>query len=85
VTYGVRTVTVAGAENFQYLTAAAITDWTNIQVVNVCIMIRGDTRSNPRPGFTAIAPCPNSTVVDTNDGYLRRVYTRTFSLRNALL
>lgn len=85
VIYGVRTVTATGAENFQYLTATNVTDWTNIQTVNVCIMVRGDTRGNPRPGFTAITPCPNSTVVDTNDGFLRRVYTRTFSLRNALL
>lgn len=85
VTYGIRTVTNAGVENFQYLTANAVTDWTNIQTVNVCIMIRGDTRANPRPGFVAIASCPNSTVADTNDGFLRRVYSRTFSLRNALL
>lgn len=88
VTYGVRTVTAAGVENFQYLTATNVTDWTNIQTINVCMMIRGDTRGNPRPDWTtatAIAPCPNSTVVDTNDGFLRRVYSRTFSLRNALL
>ncbi len=85
VTYGARSVTAAGVENFQHFTADNITDWTNIQTINICIMVRGDTRGNPRPGFTAISPCPNSTVVDTNDGFIRRVYSRTFSLRNALL
>jgi type IV pilus assembly protein PilW len=88
VTYGVRTVTATGVENFQYFTANNITDWTNIQTVNICIMVRGDTRGNPRPDWTtatAITPCLGSTVADTNDGYLRRVYSRTFSLRNALL
>lgn len=88
VTYGVRTVTPAGVESFQYftaadVTAAAVTNWSNIQTINICLQLRGDTRGNPRPGFTAIAPC--GAVLDTNDGFIRRVYRRTFSIRNALL
>lgn len=85
VTYGVRTV-AAGVENFRYFTADNVTDWSNIQTINICLQLRGDSRGNPRPGWTianAIPPC--GTVLDTNDGYLRRVYRRTFSLRNALL
>jgi type IV pilus assembly protein PilW len=85
VTYGVRTV-AAGVENFRYFTANQITDWSNIQTVNICLQLRGDSRGNPRAGWTAataIPPC--GTVLDTNDGFLRRVYRRTFSLRNALL
>jgi type IV pilus assembly protein PilW len=84
VSYGVRTVTATGAENFQFFSATNVTDWTNIQAVNICIMVRGDTRANPRPGFTAITPCSQA-ATDTNDGFMRRVYNRTFSLRNALL
>lgn len=86
VTYGVRTVTAAGAENFQYLTADNVTDWSNIQTVNICLQLRGDTRGNPRQGWTTANRIPVcGTVLDTNDGFLRRVYRRTFSLRNALL
>jgi type IV pilus assembly protein PilW len=86
VTYGVRTVTAAGAENFQYFTANNVTDWSNIQTVNICLQLRGDTRGNPRPGWTTANRIPAcGTVLDTNDGFLRRVYRRTFSLRNALL
>lgn len=86
VTYGVRTVTPAGAENFQYFTANNVTDWSNIQTVNICLQLRGDTRGNPRPGWTTANRIPAcGTVLDTNDGFLRRVYRRTFSIRNALL
>jgi type IV pilus assembly protein PilW len=86
VTYGVRTVTAAGVESFQYFTANNVTDWSNIQTVNICLQLRGDTRGNPRPGWTAANAIPVcGTVADSNDGFLRRVYRRTFSLRNALL
>lgn len=84
VTYGVRTVTAAGAENFQYLTATNVTDWTNIQTVNVCLQLRGDAQGNPQPGMAAIVGCTPPTTI-ANDGRLRRVFNRTFSLRNALL
>jgi type IV pilus assembly protein PilW len=86
VTYGVRTGTSPLTENFQYFTAATVADWSNIQTVNICLQLRGDTRGNPRPGWTTANRIPAcGTVLDTNDGFLRRVYRRTFSLRNALL
>lgn len=84
VTYGVRTVTATGVENFQYLTATNVTDWTNIQTVNICLQLRGDTQGNPQPGMADIVGCAPPTTV-ANDGRLRRVFNRTFSLRNALL
>lgn len=84
VTYGVRTVTAAGAENFQYFTANNVTNWSNIQTVNICLQLRGDSLGNPQPGMAAIVGCAPPTTV-ANDGRLRRVFNRTFSLRNALL
>jgi type IV pilus assembly protein PilW len=79
VTYGVAT-----AAGFRFFTANNITDWTNIQTVNICLQLRGDTQGNPQPGMAPIVGCvPPATIV--NDGRLRRVFNRTFSLRNALL
>jgi type IV pilus assembly protein PilW len=85
VTYGVRSVSPTGVMTFQYFTAATITDWTNVQTVSVCLQLRGDTQGNPQPATApAIVGClPPATVA--NDGRLRRVYNRTFSLRNTLL
>jgi type IV pilus assembly protein PilW len=79
VRYGVVTST-----GFQFLTAANVTDWTNIQAVSVCLQLRGDAQGNPQPGMAPIASCITGTTVP-NDGRLRRVFNRTFSLRNALL
>lgn len=102
VLYGIRTVNagVAGFQFYnaaQINGLANIADdatgisgpvnpWTRVNTINICLQLRGDTRGNPRPGWTtanAIPPC--GTVLDTNDGFLRRVYSRTFSIRNALL
>jgi type IV pilus assembly protein PilW len=82
VTYGVRTVLPSGVENFRFFTADTITDWTNIQAISICLQIRGDTSGNPQPGAANIVGCSGGVL---NDGRLRRVYNRTFSLRNALL
>jgi type IV pilus assembly protein PilW len=99
VLYGIRTVN-ASIEGFQFYNAAQINGlaniaddsteisgpvnpWSRVNTINICLQLRGDSRGNPRPGFTAIAPC--GAVLDTNDGFLRRVYRRTFSIRNALL
>lgn len=84
VTYGVRTVTPAGVESYQYFAADTVVDWTNIQAINVCLQLRGDTQGNPQPGMAAIVSCTPPTTI-ANDGRLRRVFNRTFSLRNALL
>ena len=99
VTYGIRTVN-AGVEGYQFLTATqinglapiaddatlssgAVNPWIRVNTINICLQLRGDSRGNPRPGFAAIQTC--GAVADSNDGFLRRVYRRTFSLRNTLL
>lgn len=81
VTYGVQTV-AGGALQYRFYTADQIIDWTNIQAVTICLQLVGDNRSNPQPGLI-VKGCRDQTV--TNDGLLRKVYRRTYSLRNALL
>jgi type IV pilus assembly protein PilW len=81
VTYGVQTV-IAGALQYRFYTANQILDWTNIQAVNICLQLVGEKSGNPNP-VTAIKGCRNQDV--TSDGYLRKVFQRTFSIRNALL
>jgi type IV pilus assembly protein PilW len=82
VLYGVQTG-LPGAEQYKFSAAGAVADWANVQAVRVCLQLRGDTKGNPQPGLalkgcTGVDPLPN-------DGYLRRVYWRTLSSRNALL
>jgi type IV pilus assembly protein PilW len=81
VSYGVQTLNAAGAPQYQFYPADLILDWTNIQAVAICLQLTGDNKGNPQPGLV-IKGCRNQTI--TNDGLLRRVYQRTFSLRNAL-
>jgi type IV pilus assembly protein PilW len=81
VTYGVQTVAGAALQ-YRFYTANQILDWTNIQAVTVCLQLVGDNRGNPQPGLV-VTGCRGQTV--TNDGLLRKVYRRTYSLRNALL
>lgn len=81
VMYGVQTVN-AGANQYRFYDASQVTDWTNIQAVAVCLQLTGDNKGNPQPGLV-VTGCRGQTVA--NDGLLRRVYRRTFSVRNALL
>ncbi len=76
VWYGVR----GAGDTFQYLTAAAIPDWSIAQVetVMICLRLSGETRSNP----TAASVGCNGEAVAA-DGRIRRVFTRVFNLRNA--
>jgi type IV pilus assembly protein PilW len=101
VTYGIRTVALnTKIENFQHLTAAQVdalppifddveknggdsAPWARVSAINVCLQLRGDTQGNPQPGMNPIVSCAGPIVA--NDGRLRRVFRRTFSLRNALL
>jgi type IV pilus assembly protein PilW len=101
VTYGIRTVAlVTKIENFQLLTAAQVdalppifddveknggdsAPWARVSAINVCLQLRGDMQGNPQPGMNPIVSCAGPTIA--NDGRLRRVFRRTFSLRNALL
>jgi type IV pilus assembly protein PilW len=85
VTYGVRTYDAAGAEQYRLYDANAVPDWSKVQSITVCLQLRGDKKGNPRPDLTdakAIPACGSE--IDSNDGYIRRVYRRTFSMRNAL-
>ena len=82
VLYGVQTG-LPGAEQYQFAVASAIADWTNIQAVQICIQLKGDNKGNPQPSGLVLKDCRGQTL--TNDGYLRRVFWRTLSSRNALL
>lgn len=100
VMYGIRTVN-AGVVGFQFFNATqvdglgviaddetvlsgAVNPWTRVNTINICLQLRGDTQGNPQPDMAAIVGCaPPATVA--NDGRLRRVFNRTFSIRNALL
>jgi type IV pilus assembly protein PilW len=82
VLYGVQTG-LPGAEQYKFSVASAVTDWTNIQAVQVCIQLIGDNKGNPQPSSFVLKGCRGQTL--TNDGYLRRVFWRTLSSRNALL
>lgn len=81
VWYGVVTGTGA-ALRIRYFTASGVTDWGNIQSLRVCIVIRGERQGNPQPGL-AQTGCRGQSI--TADGYIRRVFWRTFALRNKTL
>lgn len=81
VTYGVLTLN-GGADQVRYYTANNVVDWTQIQAVTICLQLTGENRGNPQPGLTTTG-CRGQTVA--NDGLLRRVFWRTFAIRNALL
>jgi type IV pilus assembly protein PilW len=82
VLYGVQ-VGLPGAEQYQFYKASDIVDWTNIQAVQVCLQIVGDSKGNPQPSSFVLKGCRGQTLA--NDGYLRRIFWRTLSSRNALL
>ena len=81
VLYGVQTG-VPGAENYRYFTASTVPDWAQIQAVRVCIQIIGDSNGNPKLSSLKLTGCRGQTL--TNDNHLRRIFTRTFSVRNSL-
>jgi type IV pilus assembly protein PilW len=83
VLYGVQTG-LPGAEQYKFSVAANPgTDWSNIQAVQVCLQLVGDNKGNPQPTGFVIKGCRDQDL--PNDGYLRRVFKRTLSSRNALL
>ena len=82
VMYGVRTGNIPTLEQYRYYDAGTVPDWTTIQSVRICLLIAGDNKGNPQPNLV-FKGCRNETI--TNDGLLRRVFWRTFSLRNGLL
>ena len=76
--YAVRVAGVTPSQ-LQYRTADAVTDWTAVEAVQVCVRMAGTTTNNPTSG-AAIAGCNNENVAD--DGRIRRVFRQVFSLRN---
>lgn len=58
-----------------------IPNWENVQAVSICLQLVSETQANPGAGSHQIG-CRDQSVV--NDGRIRRVYRRTFALRNAL-
>ncbi len=87
VTYGVQTF-VAGAAQYRFyradeMLASPLTpNWTSIHAVSICLQLIGDTLGNPQPGLV-MTGCRGQNIA--SDGALRRVFQRTFALRNALL
>jgi type IV pilus assembly protein PilW len=59
-----------------------VPNWTNIHAVSICLQLAGDTQGNPRVG-AAFKGCRDQNIA--NDGKIRRLFRRTFSIRNALL
>lgn len=90
VWYGIQTRDAADTLQYLFYTANSVPSWTNIHAVRVCLVLRGDSQSNPTRG-TSFKNCNGQEMIDstgksiTEDGRLRRVYQRTFALRNALL
>lgn len=81
VWYGVQTGT-GNALRLRYFTANSITDWTNIQSLRACIVIKGERQGNPQPGLSQVG-CRGQNI--TADGFIRRVFWRTLALRNKTL
>jgi type IV pilus assembly protein PilW len=87
VTYGIQTF-VAGAAQYRFYRADEMLafpltpNWTSIQAVSICLQLTGDTLGNPQPGLVMIG-CRGQNIA--SDGALRRVYQRTFALRNSML
>jgi type IV pilus assembly protein PilW len=82
VWYGIQTT--AATDNLQYLFYSAnnVPDWSSIHAIRLCIVLRGESKGNPTPGLS-MKNCNDQAI--TNDGFIRRIYWRTFGLRNALL
>lgn len=83
VIYGVLT----GGNTYQYYRADQVPSWPTVTTVALCLRLRGDLAGNPRPtGASNLIGCDGLPVAAATmaDGRIRRVYTRTFSLRNAL-
>ncbi len=83
ITYGLRDATGA---IISYITAPATTTdprWANVAAVRVSLLVRG-----PSAGITANNSQTytfNGETVTSTDGFLRQVYTSTFTVRNQAL
>lgn len=82
VTYGVRTAPAGGVLRYQYFPAAPALDWKYVHAVSICLQLAGETQGNPRVGDAFIG-CRGQNIA--NDGKIRRLFRRTFNVRNAPL
>lgn len=72
---------------FQYYRADQVTNWEDVDSVMVCLRLVGELAGNPQTG-SGVNGCRGTSAGDeviAPDGKLRRVFSRTFGLRNALL
>jgi len=87
VWYGVRAGAVPGSETYSFYTADKISappaalNWNGVRAVRICIEVVGESKVESSPSFTN---CQGTSVTPT-DKLLRRVFWRTYTLRNALL
>lgn len=58
-----------------------VPNWENVQAVMICLQLVGESLGGTGAG-TALVGCSNTAIA--SDGRIRRVYRRTFTLRNAL-
>ncbi len=58
-----------------------IPNWDYVQLVTICLQLVGETQSTPEPEHL-IKGCKDQTI--EGDGRIRRVFHRTFALRNSL-
>lgn len=80
VQYAIQTA----AGNVQYYNAdqVPVGGWQSISAVSVCLQLVGDLQNAPSTGATTTG-CRGQSI--SSDGKIRRVYNRTFAIRNALL
>ncbi len=78
--YGIRSGTGA-ATRFAFFDANQLSDWSSIQSVSVCLQLVGESRGHAAPA-TPLIDCHGQPL--DHDGRMRRVYQRSFSVRNAL-
>jgi hypothetical protein len=74
---------VQDGHTLQYWPAHAVSDWSTVVSVQVCLVLVGEQRSNPAAS-TPAQGCRESSV-HTHDGRLRRVFRQVFSLQASTL
>ena len=80
VRYGVQTLS-GSIRQYRFHRASEISDWSSIHAVHVCLQLVGDTSGHP-PSSQQHPDCDGQVPAPT--GRMRRVFLRTFSVRNAL-
>ena len=79
VRYGLRTLTTSGPQ-FRFLARHQVADWASIHAVEICLQLVSESAGHPAMPLDNCA----GTTVAPDDGRLRQIFTRVFSVRNAL-